>query len=87
MDLGHGHVIPRQDGFKAMCGGPTLCPKCAGELSDHTVRMNLLASLYAFSYQTMAERHPESEKNGYAHRAGLMAVYLRALEDTRNAKP
>jgi hypothetical protein len=86
MDLGHGHVVPRADGFKAKCGGPALCAACAGELSDQTVRMNFLAQLYAFSFQAMIEKYPEAEKNGFAHRAGLMAVYLRALEDVRNAK-
>jgi hypothetical protein len=28
---GHGHVIPRQDGVKARCGGPALCSECAAE--------------------------------------------------------
>jgi hypothetical protein len=87
VNLGHGHIVPRVDGFKANCGGPTLCAQCAGELSDHTVRLNLLAQLYAFSFQTMIERHPETEKNGVAHRTGLMAVYMRALQDVSNAKP
>lgn len=30
---GHGHVIPNQDGSKARCGGPALCPQCAMEMS------------------------------------------------------
>lgn len=27
----HGHVIPRDDGHKARCGGPALCRECALE--------------------------------------------------------
>jgi hypothetical protein len=30
---GHGHVVPRDDGAKARCGGPALCSVCAHELS------------------------------------------------------
>jgi hypothetical protein len=28
-DCGHGHVFPRPDGYKARCGGPTLCQLCS----------------------------------------------------------
>lgn len=28
---GHGHVVPRPDGFKARCGGPALCMQCRRE--------------------------------------------------------
>jgi hypothetical protein len=27
----HGHVTPREDGFKARCGGPAICQQCAYE--------------------------------------------------------
>jgi hypothetical protein len=27
-DTGHGWVVPRDDGMKARCGGPALCPEC-----------------------------------------------------------
>lgn len=29
--IGHGHVIPRDDGYKAECGGPQLCDICRRE--------------------------------------------------------
>jgi hypothetical protein len=29
--IGHGHVIPRQDGAKARCGGPAFCKLCQKE--------------------------------------------------------
>lgn len=29
--FGHGHVVPRDDGIKARCGGPGLCKQCALE--------------------------------------------------------
>ena len=29
--VGHGHVIPRPDGVKARCGGPSACLDCARE--------------------------------------------------------
>jgi ribosomal protein S27AE len=28
---GHGHVRPRDDGMKARCGGPGICPQCSQE--------------------------------------------------------
>lgn len=31
LNSGHGHVWPRPDGFKARCGGPTLCPQCRAD--------------------------------------------------------
>ncbi|HET8687638.1 MAG TPA: hypothetical protein VFM18_13385 [Methanosarcina sp.] len=30
-NLGHGHVIPRPDGFRARCGGPSFCKVCRAE--------------------------------------------------------
>lgn len=33
MTGGHGWVYPREDGAKARCGGPTICPRCARELA------------------------------------------------------
>lgn len=27
----HGHVRPREDGYKARCGGPALCNTCQAE--------------------------------------------------------
>lgn len=29
--IGHGHVIPRDDGYKARCGGPAICGICRSE--------------------------------------------------------
>lgn len=29
--IGHGHVIPRDDGYQAKCGGPAVCGVCQGE--------------------------------------------------------
>lgn len=29
--IGHGHVIPRDDGYKAKCGGPAVCGICRSE--------------------------------------------------------
>lgn len=29
---GHGWVYPREDGAKARCGGPSICPRCAREV-------------------------------------------------------
>ena len=26
---GHGHIFPRNDGFLARCGGPTICKECS----------------------------------------------------------
>lgn len=34
MNEGHGHVIPREDGAKARCGGPFICHVCANELGQ-----------------------------------------------------
>lgn len=31
MDYRHGHVTPRPDGYKANCGGPEKCARCARE--------------------------------------------------------
>lgn len=83
MNLGHGHVIPRADGFKARCGGPSLCAECAGEFVDQTQRMERLVHLYMAGFQGMAEKEPSSVENGFAHRAGLMTVYIRGLNDAR----
>lgn len=33
MNRGHGHVIPRDDGLLARCGGPSFCKECAAELA------------------------------------------------------
>jgi hypothetical protein len=33
MNGGHGHVVPRQDGAKARCGGPAICHECALEFA------------------------------------------------------
>jgi hypothetical protein len=33
MSTGHGHVIPNENGVKARCGGPALCPVCREEQS------------------------------------------------------
>ncbi len=41
---GHGHVIPRPDGVKVRCGGPAMCPVCAGELARKPERNNKLIS-------------------------------------------
>lgn len=30
-NIGHGWVMPRQDGVKARCGGPGLCMDCQAE--------------------------------------------------------
>lgn len=32
-DPGHGWVVPRADGLRAMCGGPSRCPLCAAALA------------------------------------------------------
>ena len=32
--MGHGHVIPNNDGSKARCGGPAICLECAAELAE-----------------------------------------------------
>lgn len=29
--IGHGHIIPRDDGYKAKCGGPACCGVCMAE--------------------------------------------------------
>lgn len=29
--VGHGHVTPRPDGFRARCGGPGICETCSRE--------------------------------------------------------
>lgn len=29
--IGHGHVRPRDDGYKARCGGPAICGVCQSE--------------------------------------------------------
>lgn len=29
--MGHGHVVPNEDGSKARCGGPAICSECAAE--------------------------------------------------------
>lgn len=29
--MGHGHVVPNEDGSKARCGGPGLCDQCSKE--------------------------------------------------------
>jgi hypothetical protein len=34
MNTGHGHVIPREDGIVARCGGPTLCVVCAFDFAQ-----------------------------------------------------
>lgn len=47
-NVGHGHVNPRDDGLKARCGGPSICPYCAGELSE-----KVSASAQVLSRETM----------------------------------
>lgn len=42
MTGGHGHVVPRADGYRARCGGPGLCRDCQREaalLLGETVSM------------------------------------------------
>lgn len=34
---GHGHVLPRKDGYKAECGGPGVCGSCTSE-ADRLLR-------------------------------------------------
>lgn len=34
-NIGHGHVWPRPDKFKAKCGGPTICPPCIAEAAGY----------------------------------------------------
>lgn len=36
LNTGHGHVRPRPDGFKARCGGPSICRECALEKAGLT---------------------------------------------------
>lgn len=33
MNIGHGHVFPREDGVKARCGGPGICDECNADLA------------------------------------------------------
>ncbi len=33
--IGHGHVIPRDDGYKANCGGPAVCGVCQSEAQSN----------------------------------------------------
>lgn len=41
---GHGYVVRRDDGFKARCGGPAICSKCAEEVK---VLQNKFIEIYA----------------------------------------
>lgn len=46
----HGHVIPREDGVKARCGGPALCRQCALEQEIMGLRTIILdVADWAFS--------------------------------------
>lgn len=60
--MGHGHVIPNEDGSKARCGGPMICDVCAKELAAQKDRIakygyenleseELLAMFEAFAVQ------------------------------------
>lgn len=31
---GHGHVVPREDGSRARCGGPGICGVCSREAAQ-----------------------------------------------------
>lgn len=33
-NTGHGHVVPRDDGVKARCGGPAICAVCQREAAS-----------------------------------------------------
>lgn len=33
---GHGHVLPREDGERARCGGPGMCLQCGREVTRLT---------------------------------------------------
>jgi hypothetical protein len=35
-NTGHGHVRPRDDGHRARCGGPGMCPLCSQEAAQRT---------------------------------------------------
>lgn len=36
-NAGHGHVLPRPDGMRARCGGPSLCKECQKEAQTHGI--------------------------------------------------
>ena len=43
---GHGHVVRRDDGYLARCGGPGLCGQCARELAAQHGALGPLMELY-----------------------------------------
>lgn len=59
---GHGHVLPRPDGFKARCGGPTQCAVCASEAGDYVPDYGPTPDLYKpapRSYRTILTPRPD----------------------------
>ncbi|MFG1976928.1 hypothetical protein ACGFJC_47015 [Nonomuraea fuscirosea] len=58
MTGGHGHVVPREDGGRARCGGPRLCKKCAAELAGiEAVAPELIARAFHEAYERLAPEH------------------------------
>lgn len=44
-NVGHGWVHPRDDGVRARCGGPTMCPVCQRELAESEAMRHVMNGL------------------------------------------
>lgn len=68
--MGHGHVVPNANGSKARCGGPSICPECAAELTSiknsDTAFLQKIADKFSgvevkSPYQRIAEAHSDQQ--------------------------
>lgn len=78
---GHGHVFPREDGYRARCGGPMLCSQCRIDKAKQEGRVTegslAIAEAITACMEEIARRDfPDTVKEEHGLFRALMSVMI-----------